>query len=290
MRLTKDEYKLVDQFDSAYWSGLDLAVYANNIHVDEALQFNYQVVEQVRPYYGYASYVPDKIYHGTRIISGELTINFKRDGYLFSLLNLLTRQKSKDVWMPSKPISTDATTGERVRPPTPFVVNPWGPQQATKISTQTMSGDQAYQLVQAKLEAGSQRVLDRFQANIPQTKGIFETSNIAFDLNIIFGGNINSALSLKYIADSNEYYADGAVIDDNKSIYPATGLKIIGVEIMGLAKSIADDGRAILETYTFQAKDIGILSSEVVEGFSPSRSRAKAEILTNEGLPKMTDS
>jgi hypothetical protein len=67
-RLTRrDGFKLVDQFDSSYWSGTELEVYANNILLD-SVQVSYQVYERTQPYWGYASYIPDRIHHGNRLI------------------------------------------------------------------------------------------------------------------------------------------------------------------------------------------------------------------------------
>lgn len=82
----REPWHLVDEYNSTYWSGLDANVFFNGIHIEEIVQIQYQVVESVTPYYGYAYYTAQRMHRGQRIISGNFLINFKQSGYLFGLL------------------------------------------------------------------------------------------------------------------------------------------------------------------------------------------------------------
>lgn len=286
-----EEWKLVDQFNSAYWSGLDVQIYANNILLTEAIQVNYIVTEQVRPYYGYASYIPDRLYHGSRIIQGELSLNFKRDGYLFSLLDLLRNQREENVWLPTSPPSKEASNSmSEIRPPNPYTTNAWGPQSVSKIKG-IIDPKVAKDLVDRKKAATNEATVNsRYEANVPSRAGMFETKTEGFDINIIFGANLNSGMTLRFLSDDSYIadgvdsgFADGAVLqtDANKQgIVASTGIKLIGISIMGLARSINDDGRPIIETYTFQARDVQILKNS-----DPAKPLDQARILpTDTGI------
>ncbi len=271
---SSEEWKIVDRFNSAYWSGLDVQVYAGNLLLSDAIQVNYVITEQVRPYYGYASYIPDRLYHGTRIIQGEISMNFKKDGYLFSMIKMLREQDKSNIWLPSSPSSqVQANSMSEIRPPAPFNNNAWGPQVSDKLKLEGLDPKVAKDLVMRKKQAASESILNenRFRPDVGSRRGMFETKVEGFDLNIIFGANLNSGMTLRYMEDDtwqNErdpHTYDGAVIQDEGNlagIVPGTGIKLIGVSIMGIARSVNDDGRPIIETYTFQARDVQVLRNE----------------------------
>lgn len=85
--------RVVDEFYSNYWNGLDLGIYFGDILVDEAVQLYYAVGEQVRPVYGYHSYVANKILHGVRLVQGQFTVNFKTPNYIGQILNQLQEER-----------------------------------------------------------------------------------------------------------------------------------------------------------------------------------------------------
>jgi hypothetical protein len=82
-------WAIVNDFNEAYYSGLDVSVYLGGIYVEEISQFQYQEMEQVRPIYSYASYTPTIITHGTRMTQGSFTLNFKDANYLKVLLEII---------------------------------------------------------------------------------------------------------------------------------------------------------------------------------------------------------
>lgn len=80
---------VVNEWRSAYYSGLDVSMYFNEVYMDEIVQLQFQEVEQARPLYGYADYVFRKISRGSRLVQGTFTINFKESAYIPKLLAVL---------------------------------------------------------------------------------------------------------------------------------------------------------------------------------------------------------
>jgi hypothetical protein len=258
-----EQWKILDKFDSTYWSGLDVQLYANNVALGEALQLSYIINEQVRPYYGYSSYVPDRIYHGSRLIQGEISLNFKRDGYIFSLLKLLSQQDSDDVWLPSAYRTSTAVHG--AQKPIDFSNTPYGPQLWEQIVDNELTPEQI-KAITKKVEYGSETTVNTYSPDINTSQGVFETRAEGFDLNIVFGGSLSSTQTLRALEEGDyslEAYREweGAIAPVIGALPTSTGLKIIGVSIMNVARTIADDGRPVVETYSFQAKDIVVLKN-----------------------------
>lgn len=258
---THEDWKIVDKFDSTYWSGLDVQIYFNNILINEAIQISYVVNEQVRAYYGYSSYVPDRFHHGARVVQGEMTINFKRDGYIFSLLKLIADTDPNESWFGNESIAELPTDGR-----TPVEVDnfPFASMWAQAASS-TLSAEKAKELINKGKKVVTEDAVFRTPTTINTRKGIFESQLEGFDINIVYGANLSSKRNLRWIggdeyelAPDNAQYGDGRVLQVSKDdgLVTSTGLKLIGTSISGLAKTINDDGRPIVETYSFQAKDV----------------------------------
>lgn len=86
---TIPQWQVVNEFNSSYYSGLDVSVYFGNIFLDECIQLQYSEMEQVRPIFGYADYTFRHVSHGARIVQGSFAINFKDAGYMLKLLEYL---------------------------------------------------------------------------------------------------------------------------------------------------------------------------------------------------------
>jgi len=275
-----EDWKLVDQFGSTYWSGQDVAVYANDILLEDALQINYQVSEQVRPYYGYASYTAQKMYHGARIIAGELSLNFKRDGYIFSLLDYLTKSnKGIGRNTPPQPQQTSNVVG---RQPLPFLTDQ-GEVLAGDIENLTPDQIAAFaKNIKAGRMAATQQISTpngSYEAVVKTNQGAFQTTESGFDLTIVYGANLAQTRALQF-QTTQDFYSDGAVTqpynyDSQKSNINCTGVKLIGVSIMGQARSLNDSGQVYIETYSFQARDLQVLEMSELLGLHPNSSKTK---------------
>lgn len=90
---TNAEFK---RFSADYFSGADMRVYFGNTWIDELTQLQFNLVENVAPIFGYASYTFDAVARGSRQVQGTFRINFKEAYYLHSITNRLeleTRQR-----------------------------------------------------------------------------------------------------------------------------------------------------------------------------------------------------
>jgi len=251
----QENWKLVDEFDTAYWSGLDAHIYINDIFLDEALQLNYQILEQLRPYYNYASYVPNRIYHGARLISGELSLNFKREGFIFSLLSNI-----------GKGLQTSFSTYASQNDVAPY-----------SLDLSTISTDSSGAISQAEIKAlKAKKSANQFNtyssvddATVYNTRGMFENPGQELEIKVVFGTPLSNGRKIVWQSETN-YYLDNNVDEDptgfKDGITTANGIKLIGVHFQSRGTSITDDGRAIAETYSFMARNIQILKVSDITG------------------------
>ena len=73
--------------DTNYISAGDGEIYINNVLVDECYDLQYSYKEMKEPIYGYRSKYYSSVLPGTVLISGQFTINYIHDAYLYALLN-----------------------------------------------------------------------------------------------------------------------------------------------------------------------------------------------------------
>ncbi len=69
-------------FYREYFSGADISIYLQDIFIDEVASLQFQLLQEVRPIYGYASYTYDALAVGQRLIQGSFAINFREPYYL----------------------------------------------------------------------------------------------------------------------------------------------------------------------------------------------------------------
>jgi hypothetical protein len=79
-------------YDLDYYSGAgQAALYIGDVFVDEVTSFSYSVQQSKMPIYGYASQLFDRVSHGTVLVQGQFSINFKESGYLWLVLHRYKR-------------------------------------------------------------------------------------------------------------------------------------------------------------------------------------------------------
>ena len=76
-----------------YWSGAQAQIFFGDTFVDEVFAFQYDVVTNRSPVYGYASKEFDAVAEGNRLISGTFAINFIHQHYLPITLKELENDK-----------------------------------------------------------------------------------------------------------------------------------------------------------------------------------------------------
>lgn len=237
------KYIVVDEFNTTYWSGMDVQVKLGDILLDESTQVSYQIQEQVQPYYHYSSYVPNRFNHGVRIIAGEITMNFKQSGYLVSLLN----QFNQDL------------TSNRVDIP-----NTQQPINALQIGGIDLSNKES--LTNYIKSAQKSRELDILavqsvkdnRPRISNSRGLFEVGE-RVNLSIVMGTEIDPSQVLETRNGSD--FITRMVATRSEKPVPITGRILEDIHFIGAGTILDDTGRPIMETVTFQAANISIINS-----------------------------
>lgn len=73
-------------FPEEFFSGADVSIYFGDTWIDDLTSIQFEMIEQVQPIYGYASYTWDAVARGQRLIQGWFTIAFREAGYLNNLV------------------------------------------------------------------------------------------------------------------------------------------------------------------------------------------------------------
>lgn len=256
---TYDEnFKLVDQFGAAYWSGLDCALYCGDLWIDDALQFGCQGVEQVNPYYGYASFSVDRMQHGVRIYTGEFTINFKHANYIYAVLDEINRSgvdRFGEGETLNLPINYNPAVA--VTPPVTSISS----EDQVKSMVDYAKG---FQKLQAAKELSASRVLDNTRDFTPRTNGaVFAGPRRGFELIVLFGSTLNNSQYIDYDGRTRPTSPTGGQLPG-----PATGIKLVGVSITGSSIMINDSGQPIMETYNFMARNLIPLTGADIFGYT----------------------
>lgn len=73
-----------------YYSSLDADIVFGDVFIDEVVSIVWQVQQQAMPIFGYNSYTFDDIAVGSRLISGQFTVNFIEANYLSRVQSVMT--------------------------------------------------------------------------------------------------------------------------------------------------------------------------------------------------------
>lgn len=85
-RKTQDGLLVDSAYIKRYYSVIDAELYFGNEYVEDVCDINWAIHQNTLPLFGYNSYTYDEIARGSRLISGNFTINFTSPNYLFSIL------------------------------------------------------------------------------------------------------------------------------------------------------------------------------------------------------------
>jgi hypothetical protein len=252
----RDQYRLLDDYGNGYVSGTDVDIYIGNIHITTAIQWNWATNENTRPYYGYADYVPSKINHGSRVIQGELSLNLQNFSMFHKLIDSFNSTTPIDTNMDN--VKTSYTNNFKETPVLDLTVN-----QVPKITSNSSGASVAAYVKAFKSQRnfGSLTNDTNVSAAIPNDRGIWELPRSKkFDVTIVFGGIIKDSLQIKYDHGTEGFEMIRAE-PTKRSAQVATGMRFIDVEFMSCATNIGDDGRPIIQTYQWLARDIQVVTA-----------------------------
>ena len=220
-------------YDYDHYSGANVSLYIGDIWVDEVTSIKYQIEQQKRPVYGYASYHWDFVAKGTSMVTGMFTINFKESGYLYYVLKRL-----QDAGANAHLTPTQIAEG-KVNETTPierdnierFLERPMG-----ELKYKDLADIAA--LPDAKFENYAEAFEDAVWGSTGETLDSVASAEHrrvdhmeSFDIFIVYGN-----------------------MDDHTSNH--TVKRIQKVELVGQSQLVEVSGEPIQEAYTFIARDV----------------------------------
>lgn len=217
-------------YDYDHYSGANVSLYIGDIWIDEITSIKYQVMQNKRPIYGYASYHYDFVAKGTSLVEGMFTINFKESGYLYYVLNRIQEAGANAHLTP-----TDLVDGQ-TRPIDKNTIERFLEKPMDRIKYQDISDI----------------------ASLPDDK--FENYAEAFEDTVWgkSGETLDSVASTDHRRvdhmDSFDIFLVYGNMDDHTSNH--TVKRIQKVELVGQSQLIEVSGEPIQEAYTFIARDV----------------------------------
>lgn len=258
-----NRWRTVDEFFQTYWSGLDCKIYADDVWLDDIIQLSWDLQEAVMPVFGYADYTARTFLRGARQVKGTFTINFKRAGYIYQLLQELSKSTSAPVPEKAKSLesimvartgNTDSQTFIDVALAGGLAVKDSKGRLKMSLSDIALL-TQEFENAVWDSDPSKNRGATTFNSEQLSLKGPrFGTvdGSIPFDLYIQFGSVDPAEIKRRALVGSLSG-SDSVKKDNRIPVY--TKQKLVGLEINGMATEYNDDGKPILEHYSFLATD-----------------------------------
>ena len=255
-------------YDNEYYTSSQAALYIGDVLIDEVVSLQYQQIHQKTPIYGYASQLFDATSAGHILVQGQLSINFKEQGYLWAVLrrwhnidtqSLLDTDKSDPKKRQLAKLD-HALTKNKIGDRRGFGGRPIIGRNGTRVSRATIE-----QVVNGDISKTDRNKFyqslagySTFDVRNPKDKA-FEDIVEAFE-DEIWTTEDNKEL-LKQMRNPTNLHFDGfdAFITfgnyaNKKANHTVT--KIVGIRLTSVGKTITIDGRPITEEYSWIARQI----------------------------------
>lgn len=255
-------------YDYEYFDDTDMLIYIGDVWVDEITSLSYSCVQEKTPIYGYASQLFDTTAAGHVIVQGQFSINYKEQGYLWAVLrrwfdmgpnaiasiypNYLDPAAQN---LSKKLISGKIEPGSGGRGSRPVVgANATKTSRASieRLAQGASSKQERYSFYQS-LVANS-----TFSVKSPKDK-VFEDIVEAFEDEIWKTTDNEPLLNQIRRTDDNAFDGFDIYVSFGNYANPRanhTVQKIIGVRLIGQAKSIEVGQGAVQEVYQFIAQAV----------------------------------
>lgn len=206
-----------------YFSGVQTSMFIGDTWVDDIVELNYRVSHNRSPVYGYGSQHFDFVPKGTILVEGNFTVNFREPNYLWMILANYASFNA-----PTGQINEDGRLNT--------IANPSKEERIQGLSglSDSFPNDPRRNLdAFLGVDSGSANaVKDRLSSKLSQKQSTNRRAE-RFNHGIF-------AITMGY----------GELNQDT------VGQRINFVQIMGSGKTITIDGRPVMETYSFIARDI----------------------------------
>jgi|SRR5579875_900326 len=227
---THVEYQI---FSEDYFSGADVNIFFGDIWVDEATNLTFQLIEDVMPIYGYASYTFDTAVRGKRVIAGSFNINFKSAEYLKSVLdNAMAIQ-----------YTVQKAQQEGVIQPSDF--------QKYKLDDILKKyGKESFDQIADEFERALWGISEDNKKLLTDARGTyFPRDSYGFDIKINYG-----AVSESMYHPTSQFFTPNAKAKPNITVESINGVQITGFSKVGIGTD--SQGMPIQESYSFIARDL----------------------------------
>jgi hypothetical protein len=236
--LAGDRWRLVDQFKSTYYNGLDIRIYLEDVRLADVVGLTYEIREQVLPVYGYASYTLDMALHGQRIIEGNFTILYKKPYALIEQVRRLQEAAARGAGVEQEALVAEVDLGANYdgRAVSLEDIFRWAEAQRLKYweSDRTVPYPASESEEDAELE------------NLPLWAAGGLTLRISYN-----DPRTRTERYMQLLAREREMALS---LPDRQDLHTLVEV-LEGVEITGVGKAIEDSGRPMLESYNFIAAD-----------------------------------
>lgn len=253
------EWVMMDQFNSSYFSGLDVSFYFGAVLMDEVISMQYQEIEQVRPNYGYADFTFRSVSRGSRVVQGTFTINFKESMYVQQLLTTLRNEQLMEFNL--QRLEGDMTPKDASRLTGASVVK------------QALSGDFTLEDFVA-MQSSPEHLYRQAEFSIDNKFG-----DVMDDLDASIWGKSTKFNEKDVIKKTDSETKRGVDLDHVKFRGPSGGFDITikygqpedfkpgqprwgtvemirGCHISGVSKAIDDSGKNVIESYNFIGQSV----------------------------------
>ena len=248
----------VAQGGSVYWSGLNTRLTINDIFIPEIVAIEWSMMESVSPRKGYANYTAALFLHGSRIVQGNFSLNFVRPNYLFDLLDTSIISSKRNQSENRRVISPALASKIQRREAT--VDDFLGFLSSNSVTTRNTNSQstidptllrQAADLFNAAAAPKQPSILDESRRRASMATSKLRTAS-----------NLNATITYGVVEGDELRANEPARVPRSRqtggspiSTIHATE-QIIGLHITGVSRVIADDGKPLMEVYSFMAQDI----------------------------------
>lgn len=99
-----------------YFSSLDAEIFVGGCFIDEITSITWSIQQQTMPLYGYNSYTFDDVAVGTRLVTGQFSVNYLQSDFLSNLVNSSSFiSTDRKLYGADKKVQTDFTDDFRKR-------------------------------------------------------------------------------------------------------------------------------------------------------------------------------
>jgi hypothetical protein len=248
------QWAVIDGFDSRYYGGVDIGLYADNIYLDQAVDFQFQVMEPKTPYYGYASHTWKRVVTGARMVQGSFSINFRETYYIYKLLKQIRSRKDVETGV-SKP---NAKTYRQIKQALKDNMTLEGFISSASGSSTPDSKLRTLHSIADAMESALWG--DPSSSGLPSKpdEPLFSTGDLGFSLYVKYGDPLTPITRVPPFAGNPGVDPIAQPARKNNSFEPSVGTvhRLVDTHIMGFSQNCDSSGKPILETYIFIAQDI----------------------------------